>query len=180
MIAATHWVSIFTAISAGAAAIAAIAACAAVVLEHRARQREREPLLTIGVSGILDEGGRERITVENSGGGLAREVSFLVVAGTGCCMGGLPPTGTLGPGKRVVLDAAYPPSAAREVVAAVMCRYGPYMMAWDAAGRHERVHLNRIHRPVSNADLFRRFYPDAPDTDQLHPYRYKLMDELST
>jgi hypothetical protein len=41
MIAAAHWSTIFTAVSAAAAAVAAIAACTAVVLEHRARNRDR-------------------------------------------------------------------------------------------------------------------------------------------
>ena len=65
------------------------------------------------------------------------------------------------------------------MVAAVICRFGPYMMAWDAAGRHERQHLDRT-SGISQHDMLRRFYPDVPPVDALSPYRYELLRELST
>ena len=179
LVAATHWVSIFTAISAGAAAVAAIAACAAVVLEHRARNREREPLLMISVAEILGQAGPQRITVENGGGGVAHEVFFIAVSGGCCALGGLPPTSTLGPGKRVVLDADYPPGGSEVVTAMVVCRYRKYLIAWDAAGQRKRARLGRHSGPSKN-DLFRHFYPDAPDVDQLRPAAYTVVDKLSS
>ena len=173
------WPTVFTATSAVAAAVAAIAAWATVYVEHRARKRAREPALTISIAQSLD-GGPERITVENEGGGVAREVNFLVISGPNVCFGGLPPTGTLGPGKRIVLAAGYPATMEHApVVAAVICRFGPYMMAWDAAGRHERQHLDRT-SGISQHDMLRRFYPDVPPVDALSPYRYELLRELST
>ncbi|MGI8479003.1 MAG: hypothetical protein ACR2M2_03975, partial [Gaiellaceae bacterium] len=76
---ATDWPSVFTAVSAIAAAIAAMAAWATVYVEHRARARSREPALSITAVTLADEDYRDRITIENEGGGLAREVSFVVV-----------------------------------------------------------------------------------------------------
>ena len=105
----------------------------------------------------------------------------LVVAGSAVCLGGLPPTGTLAPGKRVVLNAKYPPAPDMNepAVAVVICRFGPYLMAWDAAGRHERQHLDRT-RGVSNEDMFRRLYPDAPRIADLDAYGYTLVPDLSS
>lgn len=86
---AFDWPTFFTATSAIAAAVAAIAAWATVFVEHRARARAREPLLSISVSGMfVDQGTRDRIVVENEGGGVARAVTFLVVSGRDACMEG--------------------------------------------------------------------------------------------
>jgi hypothetical protein len=79
-----------------------------------------------------------------------------------------------------VLDAGYPPIGTHELRAAVICRHGPYLFAWDAAGRRQRVHLDRIRSGVSNETLFHRFYPKAPSVNDLEVYKYAFVRELST
>lgn len=71
-----------------------------------------------------------------------------------------------------MLDPAYAATTERTpITAAVICRFGRYFMAWDAAGRHERHRLTG-RSGVSHEDMFRRFYPDAPSVEELTPYRH--------
>jgi hypothetical protein len=174
---ATDWSGIFTAVSASAAAIAAIAAWATVYVEHRARARAREPVLSITVAAIMNQGYRNRVTIENEGGGLARAVSFLVVDPDtlDACIGPLPPTGTLRSGDRVVLAPGYPGRRGALTMAAVVCRSGPYLLAWNVGGKHCRHRLRwKLGRTVSPAEMFRRLYSDAPEVGKLKVYRYEI------
>jgi hypothetical protein len=68
----------------------------------------------IGVGHVF--GQCDRITVENEGGGIARDVNFVVISGPLIYAGGLPPTGMLAPGKRSVLDSNNPPGPANHPV----------------------------------------------------------------
>lgn len=158
--AGTDWATIFTAVTAGAAAVAAIAALATVYVEHRARARAREPILSIGVAHVY--GQCERITVENEGGGVARDIHFFVISDPHFYGGALPPTSTLAPGKRTVIDSVDPPSSV-EVVGVVTCRWGPYLIAWNLGGRHERHRIRRW-SPASHQDLVTAVGGPSADT----------------
>jgi hypothetical protein len=158
--AGTDWATLFTAVTAGAAAVAAIAALATVYVEHRARARAREPSLSIGVAHVF--GRCERITVENEGGGVARDVNFFVISDPHFYGGALPPTSTLAPGKRIVIDSVDPPSSV-EVFAVVTCRWGPYLMAWNLGGRHERHRIRRW-SPAAHQDLVAAVGGPSPET----------------
>ncbi|MBA3376005.1 MAG: hypothetical protein H0U00_09380 [Actinobacteria bacterium] len=60
-------------------------------------------------------------------------------------------------------------------MAAVVCRSGPYVLAWNMGGMHGRYRLRpKLGRTVSPADMFRRLYSEAPDADSLTLYSYAI------
>lgn len=152
--------SAFAAVAALGAAGAAVAAWAAVYTETRARARDREPLLTIGLGRDLVHRDRVRITIDNSGGGLAREVGFLAEVDGRVCPGTIPPSGTLGRDRRIVLSTELRYRHSDTSRAVVTCNWDDYVLAWDKRGRHHRIRL-RPGEPSSPFDIFEHFYDET-------------------
>jgi hypothetical protein len=60
-------------------------------------------------------------------------------------------------------------------MAGVVCRSGPYLLAWNVGGKHCRYRLRwKLGRTASPADMFRRLYSDAPDVKSLNVYSYDV------
>jgi hypothetical protein len=156
-------------VSAFASAVAALAAWAAVAQAVRWQRRQREPWLTIDVSEMLGSG-LIRVRIENTGGGVAQAAVFWVREGSEVCSSGIPPSGSLSPGGHIDFRPDLTPSESRLAEAVVICRFGRWIHAWDAAGRHKKWLLNAAWRKLrksSNEVIVHRFYPHAPLIDQL-------------
>lgn len=166
-----------TVISTVAAAIAALAAWATVYTERRWRRRAAEPLLTISVSQVIDPLGGPasiRVAVENTGGGVAREAYVWVREGDTIATSGLPPTGSIGPGRRVIMKTGLSP-VGRDAEAVVVCYFDKYVLAWDAAAREYRASRKRWKtKRESRAHTLDHFYPGA---GALKEQMYQLLME---
>jgi hypothetical protein len=149
--------SVFAAVAALGAAAAAVAAWWAVHVETRARARDREPVLTIGLGRDPADRKRVRITIDNSGGGLAREVGFLAYVRNRVCVGVIPPSGTLGRDRRVILATELTYGSADISQAVVTCSWNDYLLAWDKRGQHHRIRLNPG-EGLTPFDMFEHFY----------------------
>jgi hypothetical protein len=162
-------------VSAIASAIAAVAAWAAVLQSTRWQRRQREPWLHVQVSQLLDLQ-RIRVRIDNSGGGIAQEAAFWVREGGAAATSGIPPHGSIAPGKGVTLMTGLQPTGDRFAEAVVICRSGPRVHAWDAAGRHKSWRLNRwaFRKPGSNEQIVHRFYPQAPSIHTLRLAGYDV------
>jgi hypothetical protein len=163
--------------SAIASAVAALAAWAAVLQASRWQRRQRLPWLHIEVAEGLDTG-TVRLRIENGGGGIARGVWFWVREGSQAVVSGLPPHGLLAAGKGVSI-ATRLQATGRDAEAVVICRSGPRIHAWDAAGRHKKWRLNwwAFPKPGSNQTIVNRFYPHAPDIGSLRLLPYQQVEE---
>jgi hypothetical protein len=157
-----------------AAAVAAIASWAAVWQAGRWQRRQREPWLHIQVSQDLGSG-RIGVRVDNAGGGIAQEAVFWVCEGAHACTTGLPPYGSLAPGRSVsMLTRLQATPGTHHSFAAVICRSGPRIHAWDAGNRHKSWRLNKwaFPKPGSSEAIVHRFYPDTPAIEDLRLVGY--------
>jgi hypothetical protein len=80
-------------------------------------------------------------------------------------MGGLPPTGSLGPGKSVTMETGLIPVKGQRVVkAVVLWRYGTKTYAQAGAPSHRKKWSRRrwaFWAPKSNEKMVQRFFADA-------------------
>jgi hypothetical protein len=166
--------------SAVAAAVAALASWASVVHATRMHKRQLAPWLSIDVAQVLDAPGERAIlvSVENSGGGIAKEVWLWARENRKACVTGLPPRGALGPGRGVTLRTGLSAGQLATAEAVVICRHGSRLHAWDAAGRHKSWRLDRtfggLRSLPSNEDMVRAFYPRAPTVTSLQLVGYEV------
>jgi hypothetical protein len=166
--------------SAMAAAIAAAASWVAVLQSSRLQRRSLEPRLHIQVSEQLVPGGQNRILVrvENTGGGFAHEVLFWVREGAHIAMGGLPPHGSLGPGKGSTVRTALQPVRGRtSAEALVIWKYGTKVYAQAGAPAHRKSWSRRkwaFWAPKNSEKIVRRFFKDVGSAEDWRLVPYEL------
>lgn len=146
----------------GAAAVAAVASCVAVFQSRRALKDARLPLLHADASVIGSLGGQPgpttmAITIINGGGGLAKGVTFVLVAGEHYGTGRI---GFLLPGQEAHFGIQIP--GAKDARGVVFCRdQDERSYGWNLAGK--KRHFKRSQRkPFHTAtEIFNRFYPET-------------------
>jgi hypothetical protein len=136
--------------SAGIAAIAALLSGLSVWQGRRERIESKRPALLLQPR-YDTASGKTSCTVYNAGGGIARNVNYIIESGGNYARGVLA-RGFIAPGEEVEVSTQLPSAASPDVHALVDCfepngrRYG-----WDEAGRGKR--LLRFPRRVDDRAL---------------------------
>ncbi len=161
------------------AAVAAVGAGTAAWVMYRQWSASRKPAVSIDVSEFNT--GAMFLTLVNYGGA-AKKVSFVVIEGKQACMGFLPMHGYLAPGERARLRLACETTGERKQIAAAygFDLDGRWVYAWAANGQNLRwrARPGRWRRRVTDeteASIVQRFYPGAPDPDELDVSGFTLM-----
>jgi hypothetical protein len=145
-----------------AAALAAVASCVAVLQSRRALKDARLPLLhaeasVIGTSGPHARPTTMAITIINGGGGLAKGLTFVLVAGEGYGVGHV---SFLLPGQQAHFGIQIP--GAKDARGVVFCRdQDEESYGWSLAGKKQHFKRSK-HKPFHTAmEIFAHFYPDT-------------------
>jgi hypothetical protein len=170
----TTWSTLGTLATAVFSAVAAGAAWAAVRQTAFLNREARRPLLHLSTTGTAATG-TMHAHIRNGGGGVAREVMiFLMFEGRPeAILGALPPEGMLAPGAAIRLELPWSLAdvGRRLALGAVVCTdtHGD-LFSWTGGGASRHWRARRLKRhPVSNLEVVRSFFPDAPDPEQMVP-----------
>ena len=89
------------------------------------------------------------------------------------CSGIIPPSGTLGRDRRVVLATDLTWGEADDSQAVVTCMWGDYLLAWDERGNNRRVQL-RVGPSPSPFDVYAKFYGESARGLDDVPFRLEV------